>query len=141
MPVDYRDAAARHFEDANHLHSMGRWANADHLFGLSAECALKAVMLALGMRMNPKKPDKPEARYAVHIDKLWMQFPAFASGRQAAKYAALMEPQSNPFQSWDVNQRYHHRSEITRERADQHKDGAEKARAVLKMAELDGVII
>ncbi len=97
-------------------------------------------MLALGMPMDPQKPDKPEAPYAVHINRLWMLFPAFASGRQAAKYAVLMEPQLNPFQSWDVNQRYHHRSEITREMLDKHKEGAQKAWDVLKIAELDGVI-
>lgn len=49
MPVDFRDAAERHWEDAEHLMNNDRLANADHLYGLSAECSLKAVMCALGM--------------------------------------------------------------------------------------------
>lgn len=52
MSTDFRDTSARHFEDAEILLAQTRAANADHLFGLSAECSLKAVMLALGMAVN-----------------------------------------------------------------------------------------
>jgi len=55
MPTDFRDAAERHFEDAGYLEAGNRPANADHLFGLSAECALKAVMQGLAQlqRFSP----------------------------------------------------------------------------------------
>ena len=42
-------ALQRHWEDAELLFSEKRLANADHLYGFSAECGLKAVMEALGM--------------------------------------------------------------------------------------------
>ena len=48
MPVDFRDAAERHYEDAGYLLADDRLSDADHLFGLSGECALKAVMLYVG---------------------------------------------------------------------------------------------
>lgn len=79
MPVDFRDAAERHWEDAGHLLADARLANSDHLFGLSAECALKSVMLELGMRL--KNNGKPEVPYAVHINKLWDEFITFAHNR------------------------------------------------------------
>jgi hypothetical protein len=51
MP-DYRDAAERHWEDAGFLINDNRIANTDHLFGMAAECALKAVMQTLGMKLT-----------------------------------------------------------------------------------------
>lgn len=38
MPVDFRDAADRHFTDAGLLSQARRLANADHLYGVAAEC-------------------------------------------------------------------------------------------------------
>ncbi|WP_373500086.1 hypothetical protein [Desulfococcus sp.] len=140
MPTDYRDAADRHFDDANHLLTVKRPANADHIFGLAAECALKAVMLGLGMQMHTKKRDKPEDPYAVHINQLWGQFHTFAQGRNGAKYAAVIDPISNPFHDWDVNRRYCHRSDITNIMLQNHKNGAEKTKLVLSQAILDGVV-
>ena len=49
FPADFRDAHLRHWQDAELLFEHQRWANADQLYGLSAECGLKAVMRALGM--------------------------------------------------------------------------------------------
>lgn len=41
-PADFPDAHARHWQDAERLAQAGRWANADQLYGYSAECGLKA---------------------------------------------------------------------------------------------------
>ena len=60
MPVNFRDAAERHWADAGYLLEDDRIANADHLFGLSAECALKALMLSLGMILGPKGAPKDD---------------------------------------------------------------------------------
>lgn len=137
MPLDYRDAAHRHWEDAEHLFDGSRWANADHLYGLAAECALKAVMLRLGMRLHPS--GRPEDPYAVHIDRLWSQFSVFASGRGGHRYAVHISGHSNPFWDWDIGQRYHHRSYCTRQRVEKHREGAEVARRALTKAILDGL--
>jgi hypothetical protein len=41
MNTDFLDAHERHHDDADHLHANARHANADHLYGVSAECGLK----------------------------------------------------------------------------------------------------
>ena len=51
-PADFHDAHRRHWQDAELLRKHGRWANADQLYGFSAECGLKAVMKALGMAVD-----------------------------------------------------------------------------------------
>ena len=69
--ADFADAHRRHWEDAESLFDCGHWANADHLYGLSAECGLKAVMRALGMQVDDEgAPIDKEHRK--HIDELWL---------------------------------------------------------------------
>jgi len=41
MSIDFLDPHDRHWEDGERLFGVSRWANADHLYGLSAECGLK----------------------------------------------------------------------------------------------------
>ncbi|MFW5640671.1 MAG: SAM-dependent methyltransferase [Thermodesulfobacteriota bacterium] len=139
MPVDFRDAAERHWEDAEYLMADTRTANADHLYGLSAECALKAVMLALGMALRPDgAPD--DRRHRVHINQLWNEFESFADSRNGACYASKLADVPNPFMDWDVNQRYDQRTGITPAVAETHKQGARTTRQILDSAVLNGDI-
>jgi hypothetical protein len=139
MRTDYRDAAERHWEDADDLLANSRAANADHLFGLSAECSLKAVMLGLGMPMGEEAP--AQRRHRVHINILWDRFIAFAEGRDGARYALAIHAAANPFADWDVNQRYFHRSHISHDAATKHREWAETAIDVLRSAVLNGVVL
>lgn len=139
MAVDFRDAAKRHWDDAGHLTIDSRHPNADHLFGIAAECALKAVMGALGMRRRPSG-DPDEARHRVHIDRLWDEFRTFASGRSAAHYVTLLPAGRNPFHNWDASQRYSNRSQFVRATVVLHQQGAEATMQVLQRARLDGII-
>lgn len=139
MPIDFRDAAERHWEDAQYLMADTRTANADHLYGLSAECALKAVMLALGMALRPDgAPDY--RRHRVHINQLWNEFVSFANSRNGARYASRLAHVANPFMDWDVNQRYNHRTGITPAVAASHEQGAHTAKQILDSAVLNGDI-
>lgn len=140
MSVDFRDAAERHWEDAGCLSADTRLANADHLYGLSAECALKAVMLSLGMSLRPDGAPA-DRQHRVHINQLWNEFVTFAHDRSGAHYAARMTGASNPFDDWDVNQRYHHRSSITREAAEKHQQAAMTVKQILETAVLNGDLI
>lgn len=140
MAVDFRDSAERHWEDAGYLLADTRVANADHLFGLSAECALKAVMLALGMTLRPDGAPS-DRQYRVHINQLWDEFITFADSRSGAHYTSLIYGVPNLFANWDVNQRYQHRSSITQELADEHQQAAKKAKQILETAVLNGVVI
>jgi len=140
MPNDFRDSAERHWKDAGYLLTDSRIANADHLFGLSAECALKAIMVALGMALQPD--GKPVERlYRKHINKLWTEFVSFANCRNGARYTSQLSVLSNPFTNWDIDQRYHHRSSVTLEVAEKHQHAAKVVKQVLDEAILNGDII
>ncbi len=140
MSPDYCDAAQRHWEDADRLLTDARLANADHLFGLSAECSLKAVMLPLGMKLRTS--GKPEDDRHGHIDRLWDEFDAFVTNRRGARYAAILAPHANPFFSnWKVDQRYDARSTFIQSTVNEHRLGAKLAKTCLDTALLDGIVI
>ncbi|MCC7491409.1 MAG: hypothetical protein IT204_03635 [Fimbriimonadaceae bacterium] len=135
MP-DYNDACERHWSDGQTLHRLTRLANADHLYGLAAECGLKAVMKELGMPIN-KLTGKPAV--ALHVDKLWVQFVTFANANGGATYASLL-PGSNPFDDWKVDQRYADQSQYDATILTKHKAGVEKVRRILAQAQMDGIV-
>jgi len=136
MCVDFHDAAKRHFEDAEYLLKDTRLANADHLFGLSSECALKAVMIWLGMKHKKGKPEKKH--HLVHINGLWNEFITFADNRNGAHYTSILTGGLNPFDDWDVSQRYRHGSEITGKIVNKHHQAAKDTRLILETAILNG---
>lgn len=136
MSVDFSDAADRHWTDAELLRSRQRWPNADQLYALAAECALKAVMKGLGM---PTRTDggPQRKRHRVHIDKLWEEFATFATGAGAAQYAALL-PESSPFADWGIHQRYWNSGSVSEQNVKSHRQGANMVRQVLGQARADG---
>ena len=135
MP-DYYDAAQRHWDDANHLLSSARLPNADQLFCVAAECALKAIMFKLGM---PMKNDRPADKRHGHINMLWDEFISFADGKGQAHYVAALGT-GNPFFNWDVAQRYENGSTISLQGVTDHKNSAEIAQRCLAQAVVDGVV-
>lgn len=139
MSTDFRDASARHFEDAELLLTQPepRAASADHLFGLSAECSLKAVMLALGMAAH--NDGAPADRgHKVHMPELWAAFQSFAAGRLASRYLEPLD-KVNPFSDWAVDQRYWVRAAITAPATERHMAAAAQCRLSLEKLLVDGV--
>lgn len=55
MSVDFLDAHRRHWEDAELLHEHARWANANQLYGIAAECGMKRLMLVFGMPLDSNR--------------------------------------------------------------------------------------
>lgn len=139
MSVDFRDAAERHWVDAGFLFEKNRLANTDHLLGIAAECAMKAVMLALGMGLRADG-SPAEAHHRVHINSLWNEFITFSSNRNGARYAGPLMGGLNPFDGWNVSHRYHHQSSFSRSEVEQHQSAAEKTMFILQQAVLDGVV-
>ena len=137
MPLDYRDAADRHFHDAELLYSQGRLANADHLYGLAAECSLKTVMIGLGASVSTDGSVKRP--HMVHINELWNEFITFASRRNGARYAQIM-PSGLPFANWHISERYHAQSHFGNPHVSAHRVAAEGVMKVLQKAVLDGVL-
>ncbi|ABC23790.1 hypothetical protein [Rhodospirillum rubrum] len=137
MRIDFHDACLRHFDDAERLFEVQRWANADHLFGISVECGLKCLMAAFGMKMEGDRPAEKADR--VHTNRIWERYEAYRSGHgQGAHYA--LGADGNPFQNWDINQRYVHQGEFDHPYIAPHRAAAQEIRGLLKRAERDGFL-
>lgn len=138
MSTDFLDAHQRHWDDAERLFSAQRWANADHLYGLAAECGIKRLMLAFGMPFDAGKnmPAKREDR--AHAHAIWARLESYRSGYgQSTEYAL---PVQNPFNDWDISDRYAHQSNFDQGRTLVHKNGAATICDLIKKAQREGLL-
>jgi hypothetical protein len=138
MQADFLNAHGRHMDDAERLFQAGRLANADHLYGLAAECGLKALSEKLSRSglldpkhdyvhvMEDKKPGTAWSRYQVHL-----------SGH--ALGTKLCTPPSNPFSDWSASQRYAHESGFDLPRVQAHRAGAALVAGLMKTARKEGL--
>ena len=121
-PADFANAHFRHWEDAEFLFRAGRWANADQLYGLSAECGLKAVMVANGLSV-----DVAGSPYRKHVNRLWGIFRAIVQGRRTGGWLHHL-PQSNPFAKWSVENRYANSADFDEQSVGPHRAAARRVR-------------
>lgn len=136
--ADFADAHRRHWEDAELLFERDRWANADQLYGFSAECGLKTVMQALGMPVD--EAGKPsERQHRRHVRDIWKSFPGFADGRQGERYLSLL-PNDEPFADWSHHNRYAHRRHFGKLEAERSRRGAQEICRMVQSATGDGRI-
>ena len=136
MNSDFIDAHNRHWKDAELLRSKKRLANADHLYGFSAECGLKALMVLFGMTLSPKgvPVDDKDIR---HVDKLWPRYETYRSGRFAGTEYAFG---NNVFSDWGTSQRYAHQSQFKTKRVEAHRQGAQTVRQLIAKAKREGLL-
>lgn len=137
MSTDFRDAAKRHHEDAEHLFADDRLPNSDHLFGLAAECSIKAVMEALGMKTT-RGGAPSDHGHKVHMPQQWAAFQSFVSGSLGSRYFSFLN-QENPFSEWSVDQRYWIRQSIPRANVERHREASARCLTCLAVLVLDGV--
>jgi hypothetical protein len=131
---DFQDAAKRHLDDAELLFSQEpkRLANASHLFGVSAECALKAILDAKNKdSFNPKKSG--------HVPKLFTQF-IHVTPNIDANLANSVSEISKLFSDWDVSQRYVPQSIFIESDIALQKNGATNALFLMKTYLSGGVL-
>lgn len=138
LGTDFVDAHERHWLDAELLWQHQRWANADQLYGLSAECGLKALMQQFGMQWNHKHDAPLDSKDKVHANKAWDRYEAYRGGHP--KGAAYALPANNPFDDWDMSQRYAPSTAIDVTRAHAHRTGAELVMQRIKQATQDGLL-
>ena len=100
MSDNFKIAARRHHNDAEYLKQAGKKANAGQLFGLAAECGIKAVIEGL-THAYPHKHFNTGLLQPTHINLLNSQF---VQGR-SSNYLAII-PNIQKFSDWSVNQRY-----------------------------------
>lgn len=134
-PADFVDAHRRHWDDAELLLGNERWANADQLYGFSAECGLKAVMQAMGMPVDAA--GTPSERYRKHVRELWPEFRSFAAGPGGARYSSRL-PKDNPFTDWSHHDRYAASTAFRKTNVEPHREAARKVRDMVRLAMQDG---
>lgn len=137
MTTDFYNAFLRHMADADLLLNNNRWANADHHYGLAAECLLKALLLRQGVSSDAHGDianDASSRPYKVHINKLWQRYTSFSQRRNS-----YCLPRHNPFHDWDITQRYAHDSEITEQTARAHAAAVDTLNnGIVRQARLNG---
>ena len=138
MQADFLDAHHRHWDDAERLFAAHRWANADHLYGMAAECGLKRLMLVFGMLFDSVGDRPANQPDRVHADGVWARYEAYRNGHHQGIGYAL--PASNPFQHWNVSDRYAHQSNFDQARTESHQAGAKLVGDLVKKAQREGLI-
>ena len=129
---DFHDAHLRHWQDAELLFERQRWANADQLYGLSAECGLKAVMLALRIGASPQGELTQE--HWKHVNVLWPKWFTLVGGRTGSRYLQMLPPE-NPFDGWRLSYRYKHSRHFSRAGVIPHRSAAKKVRTMVQRAQ------
>ena len=122
MQSDFLDAHERHWDDAERLFAAGRYANADHLYGVAAECGLKRLMMRFGMVVNTMTGTPVVSQDRQHANNIWVRYESYRSGKvEGVDYGV---PTPNPFCNWDVSDRYAHQSNFNQSGVAIHKAGA-----------------
>ena len=114
------------------MHSRGRLANAGHLYGLAAECALKAFLEEGGVNFSAS------GKWWMHIEDIWDKRLLHMNTRHAAKAYAAKLARQNPFAQWDVVHRYCKEADIPLQALPDWEHGSKSAVKLLETAELDG---
>ena len=112
MTDDYRAAAVRHYRDAKLLDNHDRVENADHHYGLAAECGLKEALKQMG-RLR-------EEHRRWHIDQLWNKIQAKQLSKSFPGLAQLVENR-DCFAKWKISQRYGRDGEVPRVNLERHR--------------------
>jgi len=136
MDADFYNAHKRHLQDAEQLFSMSRYANADHLYGIAAECGLKRLMVAFSMPVDGSGAPT-DRKDRVHANKVWTRYSIYSQGPVAANYVLNL---SNPFLDWNIDQRYSSEANFDSRRVAPHKLGAMTVNGLLRKAKLQGLI-
>lgn len=136
MNTNFIDAFARHFKDADFLLEKERFANASQLYGLAAECGLKALMIKFGMPLSGHLPQDKKDK--VHADGVWQRYQSYQSGHTLGTGYGLTV--QNPFGAWSIHQRYWKSSCITEKNAQSHRQGASQVEGLVKKAQLAGLL-
>jgi hypothetical protein len=138
MQPDFLDAHQRHWDDAETLFDAGRFANADHLYGMAVECGLKRLMMRFGMAIDSSTGSPLDRKDWKHANNIWARFESYRSGKLEGIDYVLPTP--NPFDNWEVSDRYACQSNFDQARAQAHQAGAIVICELVKKAQREGLI-
>lgn len=146
--VGYAEAARRHFADAGLLLSNSREANAGQLFGLAAECGLKAIVVACGAKTDAdgsvdKLTGVKGKGFKDHMPQLHQAAITYGGhlpdGRFSTRYLASM-PSLSVFSDWAVEHRYWRNTAWPAASLPKWKTAADEVMLALDQAQKDGVL-
>jgi hypothetical protein len=107
---DMRSAAFRHFEAAEQLAVGARRDVAGYLYGIAAECGIKAMMIDINMRPLPIEHRRSDPFFA-HFPELRTMLRSSLSGRLSAPLVNFIS--SDAFMNqWSTDMRYSHGRDI-----------------------------
>jgi hypothetical protein len=120
--VNLRSAARRNLQAGESLHDTHRKDVAGYLYGIAAECALKAMMIDAGMRPAADRHKDP---FFLHFPQLRTALLDTLSGRRVSPLSNFLSDQF--LQYWAVEMRYCDGQEIKASWVDKWKDQATQA--------------
>jgi len=140
-PSNFQHAAYRAHHAAVTLRDHEQAQAGDHVGGLAAECALKAVLEALGFFNDDRGVplDKVPERFHEHLPIIWDELVLVMGGRAEGRLLASL-PMQNPFSAWSIFGRYDGDWEAPHSAAEARVEGEMATMRVLEAALLDGVL-
>jgi hypothetical protein len=123
MPECFDMAAVRHFRDGNLLNDQQSLGNADQLFGLATECAIKSALVTLPSCLQEGNLAN---KYREHIDLLWDLATLQGLQRRFPNLLAILKGLRGSFADWSVHQRYEPDGAITTEVLNRHREVAKR---------------
>jgi hypothetical protein len=95
--------------------------NADHLYGIAAECAIKTAIIK-DHRVND---DALPKKYWEHVNKLWDLVPIQQLSRNYPGIVPIMKL-ANPFLDWDISYRYESSGRVALDVLEAHRSAAQR---------------
>ncbi|WP_171938963.1 hypothetical protein [Herbaspirillum rubrisubalbicans] len=141
MQVKYPQAALRHMKDAAILEERSRPHNAGQLYGIAAECGLKALLVAKGSPTTPTGDlkEREDRKHLPDLKALMSTITVFSDGRQASQYLAMM-PDLNNFDDWKIDHRYWIDAQVPVASLGAWKIAANQVAAMVEQANIDGIL-
>ncbi len=144
--VSYFESARRHFHDAGVLLGGSRSANAGQLFGIAAECGIKAILVASRVPVGTDGSlDRPPGVKGKGFKEHWPQLrqaltdlaAAIPDGRTATTYLSLI-PNLTHFSDWLIEHRYWRDGALPLTSVARWQAAATEVMAALDQAKEDG---
>lgn len=148
LRVGYFESARRHFQDANALLGSSRQANAGHLFGVAAECGIKALLVASRVPVDDegsidRLPNVRGKGFKEHMPNLAQALKDLMGNipdsRRATTYLSTLHDLEQ-FSDWRVEHRYWRDSVLPLGSIVGWQSAAVEVMTVLDQAKEDGVL-
>lgn len=144
--VSYFESARRHFHDAGVLLGGSRSANAGQLFGIAAECGIKAILVASNVPVDitgsiDRLPGVKGKGFKDHWPQLGQALTdlagAIPDSRTATSYLSLI-PNLAHFSDWLIEHRYWRDAALPLPAVGRWQAAAAEVMAALDQAKEDG---